>query len=199
MNNASISGDTIRFLIQQKMSYVNSTVNVCMLWWVSSIVFCGYVLAAVWLYRDQLREPGYLIGLGLILFVFFFFIAYFGILIADRLVIVQKEMAIFADELDYGYLRDKLKAAKLDSDGGFFITEIVTFKRAMITGSLSFALVFVIWIIFWSFLLFRLSVIYALGSVLWSILWLVLWGIRNWRVLPQWWQGVKEITRAGSS
>jgi hypothetical protein len=198
MSNETISDETIRFLIKQKMSYVNSTVNVCMLWWVSSIVFCGYVLAAVWLYREQLRQPGYIIGLGLILFVFFFYIAYFGLLIADRLVIVQKEIAVFADELNYGYLRDKLKASDLNPYGGFFYTEIITFKRAMITGALSFALVFAIWIIFWSVLLAKLSGFYVFVSGLWSFIWLLLWYRRHKRVLPRWFQWVKEITQASS-
>jgi hypothetical protein len=112
-----ISDETLCFLIEQKVSYVNSTVNVCLLWWVSSIVFCGYVLAAVWSQREQLKQFGYVMGLGIILFVFFFFIAHFGFLIADRLVTVQKEIAILAAELNYAHLGVKLEAAKLDSEG----------------------------------------------------------------------------------
>jgi hypothetical protein len=200
MSRKKISDDTIRFLIEQKMLYVNSTVNVCMLWWVSSIVFCGYVLAAVWVYREQLGQLGYLLGLGIILFVFFFFIAYFGFLIVDRLVIVQKEIAVFADELNYAHLRKKLKAAGLDPDGGFFYTEIITFKRAMLTGALSFALVFAIWTIFWSFLLAKLEYVYALFSLLWIGGWLLLWRRRKpWLILSQLRHWLKEITQPGST
>jgi len=31
--------ETIRLLIEQKITFVNTTANACMLWWVSSIVF----------------------------------------------------------------------------------------------------------------------------------------------------------------
>jgi hypothetical protein len=68
--NDKPTDDTTRYLIGQKISYVNSTVNVCMLWWVSSIVFCAYVLAAVWSMRAVLG-PGYIAGLGVVHFLLF--------------------------------------------------------------------------------------------------------------------------------
>jgi hypothetical protein len=175
MRNKTISDETIRFLIAQKMSYVSATVNVCMQWWVSSIVFCGAVLAAVWLNQKELRQPGILIGLGLILLVFFCLIAYFGFSVAHRLGIVQQEIAALADKLHYADMEPilesrivsniklrsrvsrwipgrRLKSVKLEPVGGFFYTEIVTFKRSMRFGGGSFALICLAWIFLWGFL-----------------------------------------------
>jgi hypothetical protein len=136
-----MTDDTIRFLIEQKMSYVNSTVNVCMLWWASSIVFCGYVLAGVWSKQQELRQTRTVIGLGIVLFVFFFVIALFGGMVAYRLGIVQDEIA----EL----------AVKLNFQDDFFHTEILTFQISMWIGACSFALVWFVWCLFWYFFLWR--------------------------------------------
>jgi hypothetical protein len=175
MSDKTTCDETLRFLITQKMSYVNSTVNVCMQWWVSSIVFCGAVLAAVWSNRVELRQPGILIGLGIILFAFFSVISYFGFSVAHRLGIVQQEIAVLADKLHYADLEPTLKplltykirsrnwvsrwlrkrrskSAKLAPIGGFFYTEIITFKRSMIFGACSFGLICLAWIFLWGLL-----------------------------------------------
>jgi len=175
MSSKTTRDETIRFLITQKMSYVSSTVNVCMQWWVSSIVFCGAVLAAVWSNRAELRAPGILIGLGVILLAFFSFISYFGFSVAHRLGIVQQEIAALADKLHYADLehtlkpqiiykmgsrswvsrllpRRRLKSVELEPIGGFFYTEIITFRRSMIFGASSFALICLAWIFLWGFL-----------------------------------------------
>jgi hypothetical protein len=206
MSDKKITDDTLRFLIEQKMAYINSTVNVCMLWWVSSIAFCGTVLVTVWSNQGKLlcwSEPKevapfcyqgrfwYLAVLGVVLFVFFSFIADFGFMIAKRLLIVQKEIAVLAKELNYTYLDSKLIADGLNPKGGFFKTEIVTFNRSMKIGALSFTLVFAVWIIFWSYLLFALQPIYSLVSVTCFGLWI--WIYQT--ILPQWWQALKEVVQ----
>jgi hypothetical protein len=154
--------ETIRFLIEQKMSYVTSTVHVCMSWWVSSIVFCSSVLAAVWLQQAELqKQPHYLKGLGIVLFAFFFVIAYFGYLVTRRLSAVQSEIAALAEKLKYVPVR---------SEKNFFHTEIRTFQMSMWLGSSSFALIFLIWIIFWYFLSGKQLYI-LIGSGLWITGW----------------------------
>ena len=121
-----MSEETIRFLIEQKVSFVNSTVNVCMLWWASSIVFSGYVLAAVWSKRGEVRQRSILIGLGIVLSVFFSVVAVFGFLVAHRLGVVQGEIAVLA--------------ANLKAPNDFFHTEVLTFQVSMWLGAGSFAL-----------------------------------------------------------
>ena len=142
-----------------------------MLWWVSSIAVCGYVLAAVWSAQVQLYNSRITLGLGIVLFVFFFFIPYFGFLIAYRLGKVQAEIADFANRLKFVNPANKSSIKR-----GFFRTEIVTFQISMIIGGLSFALVFVIWDIFWIILLGK----YRLFSLLWNLCWLILWVVL-WR------------------
>lgn len=159
-----MTDETRRFLIEQKVSYVNSTVHVSMSWWVSSIVFCGSVLAAIWLQREELRQqPRYVIGLGIVLFAFFFVIAYFGHLVARRLGRVQSEIAALAKQLGY---------VTLESEKGFFDTEIRTFQKSMWLGAGSFALIFLTWIVFWYFLSGE-SLYIFIGSIIWIVCWII--------------------------
>lgn len=133
--------DSIQFLIEQKVSYVNSTVNVCMLWWVSSIAFSGYILAAVWSKQEKLKESlRNLGGLGFILSVFFVAITIFGILVSYRLGIVQDEIADLATRLD-------------PPQNDFFETEVTTFQITMWIGAGSFMLAWATWLCLWGVLM----------------------------------------------
>jgi hypothetical protein len=40
--------DNPRFLLEQKIASLNTVANVSMTWWVSSVVFCALIFAAVW-------------------------------------------------------------------------------------------------------------------------------------------------------
>ncbi|HEX8069088.1 MAG TPA: hypothetical protein VF546_03990 [Pyrinomonadaceae bacterium] len=177
-------GKMTSFLIEQKMSYINSTVNVCMLWWASSIVFCGSVLAAVWSALGPLRNLSrFTMGLGLVLFAFFSVIPLFGFLVASRLGKVQREIAVYASELLGAELTTRLETAKLQTKGGFFYTEICTFQRSMLMGAGSFALIHVAWILFWLYLMgvqeiWPYCAAGSIGSILW-IGWLCRWLLRE--------------------
>jgi hypothetical protein len=170
-----MSDKTIRFLIQQKMSYVNSAVNICMLWWASSIVFSGSILAAVWTKRGELGPPVNVILLGLAIFIFFFGVADFGFLAANRLGMVQKQIAELASKLDYG---------ESEREENFFHTEIKTFQISMILGGGSFALICVVWSAFWFYLVGLPWLFLCIGSILiWGWLWVCLF---RKRLLKKW-------------
>ncbi|MDT5061139.1 MAG: hypothetical protein QOH63_1598 [Acidobacteriota bacterium] len=158
-----MSDETVRFLIEQKMSYVNSAVNICMLWWASSIVFSGSILAAVWSQKEALVEPLHVIALGIAIFIFFFGIADFGLLAAKRLGLVQREIADLAHFLNYGMLIP---------EENFFHTEIETFQMSMRLGAGSFALICAVWSAFWMYLSGRWWCICAILIVIWSGLWI---------------------------
>lgn len=168
-----MSDKTVRFLIQQKMSYVNSAVNICMLWWASSIVFSGSILAAVWAKRGELGEPFFIIGLGVAIFIFFFGIADFGFMAANRLGMVQRQIAELARKLNYGELK---------REENFFRTEIETFQMSMRLGGGSFALICVVWSIFWMYLSGRWWFICPICIVVWSSFWICRFrrGLERW-------------------
>ena len=136
--------DTIRLLIEQKITFVNTTANACMLWWVSSIVFYGSVLAAMWLKQDEMkawlkqdelkRKKG-MNQLGIVLSGFFLATALFGVVIIGYSFPVQREIADLAARLKY--------------EGNFFGYEMWGFRVAMAFGIGSFLLVFFIWNRFW--------------------------------------------------
>jgi ABC-type Na+ efflux pump permease subunit len=172
MSDETISPESIRFLIEQKVSYINAVVHISMLWWASSIVFSGSVLAAVWSQRDQVKgEPGFVHGLGIVLFVFFFVIAYFGHIVAVRVGSVQREIADAARHLHFEdpALRD-----------GFFQTERRTFQISMWLGAGSFALIWIVWIVFWMWLSGHPILI-----TLWTLAWVCVWlCVREAKQLP---------------
>jgi len=126
--------ETLRFLIEQKLSSMNTAGNVCMTWWVSSVVFCGSILAAVWLQRSELAKAGGFLlgGLSLVLTVFFAGTVLFG-------VVAIKYLKKFR--------RDICKLTKGLNRGRVFQTEVTYFIGAMEIGTWSFALVFVAWVI----------------------------------------------------
>lgn len=134
MGDDKEKNEILRFLIEQKMSSLHTAGSVCMTWWVSSVVFCGSILAAVWLQKSDLVKAGVfiLVGLSLVLTVFFASIVLFGIVAIKYL---------------WKFCRDMRKLTKRLNYGGSFETEITYFIRAMKLGTWSFALVFVAWVI----------------------------------------------------
>lgn len=48
--------EIITLLLQEKLSFLNTVSNSYMLWWVSSIIFCGSVLSSVWIKREELTK-----------------------------------------------------------------------------------------------------------------------------------------------
>jgi hypothetical protein len=127
--------ETQRFLIEQKLSFVTTAVNACMLWWVSSIVFCGSVLAAVWIKRVELREEHFIRWTGAILSIFFLAISCFGFFAIYFIRKVKTEIFSLAAGLRY--------------EGKLFGTELGVFQGAMWLGSLSFLFVFCVWLVMW--------------------------------------------------
>ncbi|HZG53942.1 MAG TPA: hypothetical protein VEZ40_17690 [Pyrinomonadaceae bacterium] len=126
--------ERVRFLLEQKISYLNTVGNVCMAWWVSSVVFCGTILAAVWLNRTELAGSGVIKWLGFVLASFFATVVVYGIVILKYLNRFQAEISALASELNHE---------------DFFSNEIKTFKRAMVNGTSSFAIILIAWIFLW--------------------------------------------------
>jgi len=130
--------ETVRFLIEQKITFINTAVNACMLWWVSSIVFCGSVLAAVWIKRDELRKERFISWTGVILSTLFLAIACFGFLAIYFIGKGKTEISSLAVDLKY--------------QGDFFGTELEVFQWAMWLGAISFLFVFLVWLFMWRWL-----------------------------------------------
>ena len=125
-------------LLEQKAMFVTAYANACMLWWVSSVVFCSPALAGAWTRREDLTDPKNsktLTGFGMILCVFFASIVVFGGLIIRYTHKVQVDI-------------DKLTATFKEADG-FFAAELTAFKWAMTVGTTSFILIWFAWLFLW--------------------------------------------------
>ncbi|HEY0005552.1 MAG TPA: hypothetical protein VGB17_12140 [Pyrinomonadaceae bacterium] len=128
--------ENARFLLEQKLGYINMAGNVCTTWWVSSVVFCASILAAVWLNRTELVQAGIIFWLGLILFVFFGSIVTFGTVSVFHLRKVRAEISRLAGLLD-----------KDEKD--FFSTELTAFRNSLIIATSSFVLIWGGWTALW--------------------------------------------------
>ena len=73
---------TLNLLLSQKIQSLNTIATVGMTWWVSSVVFCGSILAGVWLKRQEVAHAAYFGWLRVILGFFFFSVVIFGIWLA---------------------------------------------------------------------------------------------------------------------
>ena len=124
-----------RLLLEQKLASLNAVANMCMTWWVSSVVFCGSILAGVWLQREEIVKSGVLFALGLTLSVFFAGVVAFGA------VIWRKYLPALGGELS--------DLARSSGVGGSFSNELSTFRWGMGIGTGSFFFILVVWLILW--------------------------------------------------
>jgi uncharacterized membrane protein YgdD (TMEM256/DUF423 family) len=51
-----MNDEIVKILIQEKLSFLNTVANSYMLWWVSSILFCGSVLSTVWVKQKDILK-----------------------------------------------------------------------------------------------------------------------------------------------
>ena len=126
--------DTARFLFEQKIKCVNTIGNVCMSWYVSTVVFYGTILAVVWWNRQDLTNSKVILWLGCLLTVFFIGVLYYGITFIKYLNRLDEQISEFTKQLEHE---------------GFFSHEIFTFKRAMLIGTLSFGIILLAWLVLW--------------------------------------------------
>jgi hypothetical protein len=128
----AVEKDTSQSLLEQKIASLGTLANVCVTWWVSSVVFCGSILAAVWLNRRELVESNIIGLLGFLLLTFFLSIIGFGALVIVYLCKLYKEV--------------KRKHRS------YFSREIKYFIWAMAVGTSSFILILGGWIVLWEWL-----------------------------------------------
>ena len=48
----------LQILLQKNLDFLATLVNACMTWWVSAVVFCGSLIAGIWLKQDSIRKMG---------------------------------------------------------------------------------------------------------------------------------------------
>lgn len=130
-----MDNEALRFLLERKLDFLKEIAQACMLWWVSSVVFCGTVIAAVWSKWEKLKEQKVIRWLGIVLCVFFSSIVAFGYLVIVYLWNLEIELADVAKKLN---LPDRN-----------FQYELLTFRRAIWAGTSSFILVWIAWILMW--------------------------------------------------
>ncbi len=107
-----------------------------MTWWVSSVVFAGTILGAVWVQRDQLGNSSITVKLV----VLFVLAAFFGGLTAFGWQVI-KYLEIFEQDL-----REFPEGSR---EGRLFSTELKFFRTGMWIGTICFVVTTFVWIFFW--------------------------------------------------
>lgn len=90
----------LREILSKKIEFLGSLTNALMLWWVSSIVFCGSALAGAFLYKNQLDALHWLklIFYGFMT-AFVTCVACFGFLMISRVKDAERQVAGILNEL----------------------------------------------------------------------------------------------------
>ena len=70
--------EVLRLLLEKNLSFLETLTSSCMLWWVSSVIFCGSLLAGIWTKQDDIREMPFFNWLFFVAFVFIASIVCFG-------------------------------------------------------------------------------------------------------------------------
>lgn len=129
------NNDDIKFLLEQKLKFVEIIANTSMTWWVSSVVFCGTIIGfAIW--KLNALEELSKIFLGLLCFVihlFFLSVVVYGLIIRNRVTHLKKDISILVNELNCESIT--------------FNNEMKGVKWALTNGTSSFVLIWVSWVI----------------------------------------------------
>ena len=126
--------ETVRFLIDQKIDFINTVIGICMLWWVSATVFCASILSKIWLSKDEIiKSKSLVFYLGVSLFTFFSSIVIFGCIVIFYITNTQNELTELVGLLGFSDV--------------FYLSELSLFRRGMLCGTSSFFLAWLGWII----------------------------------------------------
>lgn len=145
LTNKNYFDEKALFLLKQKLAYAHTVATVCMTWWVSSVVFCGSILAAVWLKREEMRQPSILFPLGCFLALFFASASGFGAQITwGYLPRLDNDLSTLLNKTG--------KQHSFSNETGKqhpFSNEVATFRRSMLIGTISFLLILAVWLYLW--------------------------------------------------
>lgn len=158
-----LTQENIRFLIGQKISFLNTAANTCMFWWATAVVACGALLRGIWKRRNKIADKGITVVrlVGATGFIFIVSLLVFGTWLipyyyltqtqteitnlANRLAITKLENIKPQDASQVQNEQNKLQNQEKPVD--FFKREIDTFWYAMYIGITSFILILIAWCI----------------------------------------------------
>jgi hypothetical protein len=125
--------EALKLLLQHKLAFLGIAAQVLMLWWVSSIAFCGSVIAGFWLRRDDFVDmPSvHYILITLTISVFLASLVAFGVWSIWSLDRLQADVV------------ELVRRTSLESPG---FAEFVGVKWAVLIGTSSFVFVFATWL-----------------------------------------------------
>jgi hypothetical protein len=137
--------DRIQNAISAKIAFGQTTVTAAMTWWVSSVVFCGSIIAGAWLKEAEIHQLGTMARCVLcsIVLVFFLSVVTFGFLTARAFQRLAREI---------GELRTSLVTAPDQSTGRAWEFDFAA--KATYLGTSSFLLIALTWCVISAQLIF---------------------------------------------
>ena len=133
-----MNNEILQIMLQKNLDFLATLLSACMTWWVSSVVFCGSLIAGIWLKKDDIKKMGSY-------FHWFFFVA--SVFVAS--VVCFGFWVVWVSsrlEGEHDQIIDMLKA------GSGLHVEFAALREGMILGTSSFVLVLItiigLWIYF---------------------------------------------------
>jgi hypothetical protein len=124
-------------LLEKRMDFLNTIADASMLWWVSSVVFCGTIIAAVWLQKEMILNSDLFNGLFGLVTVFFASIVTYGFWTVWSVSKIGSQIELILEGLGEVTISASL----------YETTGII---GAIIIGNTSFLLILLAWIVLWA-------------------------------------------------
>lgn len=125
----------LELFITHKFSMLDLLANTSMLWWVSSIVFCATIIAAVFTHKEKLCKLPHIHFACFLVTLFFLTFPAYGFWIIYCSNQIQSELLLL------------LKEANRDTVG---LYEFETLRGGLLFGMINFILVFLAWCWLWN-------------------------------------------------
>jgi hypothetical protein len=126
--------DLTTFILKEKFEFLRLVGNISMLWWVSTVVFCGTIVGASIAWKKELFQKfskKKILGLWALIFIFFCSTIYYGYLTVLYAYNSKNEV--------FKLLKEK------NISNSLFQPEFELLYKGVICGSSSFAIIFLGW------------------------------------------------------
>lgn len=95
----ALRAEALRAVLQHKSGFFEYLTNALMIWWVSSVAFCGSILSSTWLKRKEISNIRFMDWLFTVVFVFFLSIVVFGLYVVYAVGHLRVEVSALLDQL----------------------------------------------------------------------------------------------------
>lgn len=126
--------ELLRIMVEKNLSLLETLISACMFWWVSSVVFCGSLLAGIWKKETEIKKMP--------IFHWFFFVAtvFIGSVVCFGFCVVRTSFKLESETEKF------LELTKMNIDA---LSGFAALREGMYFGTSSFVLVLITLVGMW--------------------------------------------------